>query len=165
MTAFVALFVGFVVLTMLLKHFTPRGLRAEPFLSLAPIESVSRRSADQANEEDQMCMALSAQRVNDDFAPVETYAQEIISPRLHYFAAWTDSGCLLGCDHLHGTVISAANCISEAGGYVVAVQSGQLRALNDEEDRVFLAAMYGPSLVSERSNVFAPLRIPKSVLS
>ena len=32
-----------------------------------------------------------------------------VIPNLYYFAAWTDSGCLLGCDHHHRTVISAAN--------------------------------------------------------
>ena len=95
----------------------------------------------------------------------EVHSQEVISPRLHYFAAWTDSGFLLGCDHLHGSVISAANCISEAGGYVVAVQSGRLRALNDEEEKLFQMAMYGASLASTRSAVFEVLRIPKSVLN
>ena len=49
--------------------------------------------------------------------------------RTYYFAAWTDSDCLLGCDHQHKTVTSAAACISSVGGYVVAVTKGRLREL------------------------------------
>jgi hypothetical protein len=60
-----------------------------------------------------------------------------------YFAAWTDSGCLLGCDHQHQTVTSAAACISCAAGYVVAVEKGVLRALTDAEETEFQQAMYG----------------------
>ena len=62
---------------------------------------------------------------------------------IYYFAAWTDSGCLLGCDHEHRTVVSAVACISTAGGYVIAVQNRTLRALNDAEEAEFQAAMYG----------------------
>jgi hypothetical protein len=48
---------------------------------------------------------------------------------LAYFAAWTDSGCLLGCcSHQHQTIASAAACIASAGGYVIAVEDGELRA-------------------------------------
>ena len=61
----------------------------------------------------------------------------------HYFAAWTDSGCLLGCDHEHPTIASAVACIPCAGGYVVAVENGTLHALNDNEVFEFQAAMYG----------------------
>jgi hypothetical protein len=53
---------------------------------------------------------------------------------LYYFAAWTDSGCLLGCAHEHGTISEAAACISSAGGYIVAVENGALRALTAEEE-------------------------------
>lgn len=60
-----------------------------------------------------------------------------------YFAAWTDSGCLLGCDHEHQTVTSAAACISWAGGFVIAVEKGVLRALTDNEEAEFQHAMYG----------------------
>lgn len=62
---------------------------------------------------------------------------------LYYFAAWTDSGCLLGCDHEHATVISAAACISCAGGYVIAVENGRYRELNQKEEKIFQFAMYG----------------------
>jgi hypothetical protein len=64
-------------------------------------------------------------------------------PSLYYFAAWKDSGCLMGCDHEHPTVISAVVCISCAGGYVVAVENGRLRELNDKEERDFQLARYG----------------------
>jgi hypothetical protein len=60
-----------------------------------------------------------------------------------YFAAWTDSGCLLGCDHEHQTVTSAVPCISCAGGYVIAVEKGALRAMTDPEEAEFQHAMYG----------------------
>jgi hypothetical protein len=60
-----------------------------------------------------------------------------------YFAAWTDSGCLLGCDHEHQTVTSAVPCISCAGGYVIAVEKGVLRAMTDAEEAEFQHAMYG----------------------
>jgi hypothetical protein len=62
---------------------------------------------------------------------------------LHYFTAWTDSECLLGCDHEHKTVTSAAACSSTAGSYVVAVENGKLRQLNDSEETEFQDAMYG----------------------
>jgi hypothetical protein len=64
-------------------------------------------------------------------------------PPIFYFSAWTDSGCLLGCDHEHQTVTSAAACISFAGGYVIAVEKGVLRALTDAEEAEFQYAMYG----------------------
>jgi hypothetical protein len=65
-----------------------------------------------------------------------------------YFSAWTDSGCLLGCSHEHQTVTSAAACISCAGGYVVAVEKGVLRALTDAEEVEFQNAMYGSKVES-----------------
>jgi hypothetical protein len=67
-----------------------------------------------------------------------------------YFSAWTDSGCLLGCEHEHQTVTSAAACISCAGGYVVAVENGTLRALTDAEEAEFQHAMYGSKVESEQ---------------
>ena len=62
---------------------------------------------------------------------------------LHYFAAWTDGGCLLGCFHHHKTVAAAAACAIGPGGYVVAVENGKLRELNDEEEREFQRLRYG----------------------
>jgi len=69
---------------------------------------------------------------------------------LYYFAAYTDSGCLCGCDHEHATVISAVACILAAGGYVVAVDDGQLRELNNGEGREFKLAMYQGEIVVRR---------------
>jgi hypothetical protein len=62
---------------------------------------------------------------------------------LYYFAAWTDSGCLLGCDHQHQTVTSATFCIANAGGYVIAVENGELRELTDEEVLEFQRVLQG----------------------
>jgi hypothetical protein len=62
---------------------------------------------------------------------------------MYYFAASTDSGVVLGCEHQHATVISAVACISTAGGYVVAVEHCRLRELNDAEEAEFQQAMHG----------------------
>ena len=78
-------------------------------------------------------------------------------PNLYYFAVWTDSGCLLGCDHHHRTVISAANCICEAGGYVVAVEEGKYRALNQGEEESFRLAYYGVNAMARRFVEFKPV--------
>jgi len=78
-------------------------------------------------------------------------------PNLYYFAAWTDSGCLLGCDHHHRTVISAATCVSEAGGYVVAVEEGKYRALNQKEEELFRLAYYGVHAIVRRLVAFKPV--------
>jgi hypothetical protein len=61
---------------------------------------------------------------------------------VYYFAAWTDSDCLLGCDHQHKTVTSAVACINIAGGYVIAVEN-QLRELTEAEEAEFQLAKYG----------------------
>jgi hypothetical protein len=71
---------------------------------------------------------------------------------IFYFAAWTDSGCLLGCDHQHQTVTSAVPCISCAGGYVIAVEKGVLRAMNDAEEAEFQHAMYGTKAETAQHN-------------
>jgi len=57
--------------------------------------------------------------------------------QLFYCAAWTDSGFLLGCSHEHKTVTEAKSCIPCAGGYVVAVENGAIRALKAEEENEF----------------------------
>ena len=59
---------------------------------------------------------------------------------IYYFAAWTDSGCLLGCDHEHQTVCEAVAYISCAGGCVIALESSVYRALNDIEEAEFQGA-------------------------
>ena len=73
-------------------------------------------------------------------------------PSLFYFAASTDSGCVVGCDHEHATVVSAVACISSAGGYVIAVENGQNRELNKEEERQFQSGLHGTE-TSPRSSV------------
>jgi hypothetical protein len=62
--------------------------------------------------------------------------------QIYYFAAWTDSDCLLGCDHQHQTVTSATACINVAGGYVMAVETS-LRELTGREEAEFQLAKYG----------------------
>jgi hypothetical protein len=74
-------------------------------------------------------------------------------PSTFYFAAWTDSGCLLGCDHEHQTVTSAVPCISCAGGYVIAVEKGVLRAMDDAEEAEFQHAMYGTKAEATQQNI------------
>jgi hypothetical protein len=64
-------------------------------------------------------------------------------PSLYYFAGWTDSHSLVGCNHRHETVVSAVACCTSAGAYVVAVEDGELRELNEKEDLQFRYAMYG----------------------
>jgi hypothetical protein len=59
---------------------------------------------------------------------------------IYYFAARTDSGFLLGCDHEHQTVTEAVACILCAGGYVIAVEHSVLRALTDDEEAEFQRA-------------------------
>jgi hypothetical protein len=59
---------------------------------------------------------------------------------MYYFAAWTDSGFLLGCSHEHETIAKADACIPCAGGYVVAVENGVMRSLTAEEESEFQRA-------------------------
>ena len=84
---------------------------------------------------------------------------------LYYFAAWTDSGCLLGCDHQHVSVISAVACVASAGGYVVAVDEGQLRELSPKEEIEFQFAMYGTGLLRDRLRALTPLKVLKPILN
>jgi hypothetical protein len=74
---------------------------------------------------------------------------------VYYFAAWTDSGCLLGCDHKHQTVTSAVACINVTGGYVVAVET-QLRELTEAEEAEFQLAKYGIGAASQKKKKKAP---------
>jgi hypothetical protein len=58
-----------------------------------------------------------------------------------YSACWTDSGCLLSCWHSHLTIQEATECINYAGGYVVAIEDGVLRALTPVEEAEFHRAI------------------------
>jgi hypothetical protein len=67
----------------------------------------------------------------------------------YYCAASAESKfCLTACFHEHQTVYSAVACISSAGGYVVAVEDGLLRALSDTEEVEYQKAMRGQKLQS-----------------
>lgn len=83
-------------------------------------------------------------------------------PRLYYFAAYTDSGCLISCGHEHPTVISAVACVSCAEAYVIAVEKNQLRQLNDPEETEFQIARWGSETARRR---FSPFRLLKPVLN
>jgi hypothetical protein len=52
----------------------------------------------------------------------------------YYSAAWTDSGCLLSCEHEHETLVEAASCIPCARGYVVGIENGVMRSLRTEDE-------------------------------
>lgn len=62
----------------------------------------------------------------------------------HFVAVHTDSGCILGCDHKHQNIATATACISQPGGYVVAVRRGKYFPLTELEEAEFRKAMFGP---------------------
>ena len=68
-------------------------------------------------------------------------------PSFYYFCAWTDSGCLCGCEDFHLTVASVVACSSsaQAGSYVIAVEQGEYRALNTKEEAEYQELMYAPA--------------------
>ena len=70
----------------------------------------------------------------------------------YFVAVYTDSGCLIPCDHKHPNVSTATACISQAGGYVVAARKGKFRALTETEEAQFQVAMYGPAKPERRAN-------------
>lgn len=70
----------------------------------------------------------------------------------HYVAVSTDSGVLLGCVHNHKTILSAVACISEPGGYVVAVRRRKYLPLTNAEDAEFQQLMYGHEELMKRDN-------------
>ena len=86
---------------------------------------------------------------------------------LYYFAAWTDSGRLLGCEHQHHTVVSAVVCAQSdgSGAYVAAVEDGIVRQLDEAEDREFQVAMYGAGGVRRQVRRIRALSLVKPLLS
>jgi hypothetical protein len=72
---------------------------------------------------------------------------------LYYLAAYADSDShgVVGCEHRHQTTCSAAACISKAGGYVVAIDDGKLRALTESEEAQVQAAMCGTPEPKQRN--------------
>jgi hypothetical protein len=61
----------------------------------------------------------------------------------HFVAVHTDSGCILGCEHKHRNVTTATACISQPGGYVVAVRRRKYLPLTELEEAEFQRAMFG----------------------
>jgi hypothetical protein len=61
----------------------------------------------------------------------------------YYLASYAEGKFLVTCSHAHLAVHSAVACISTAGGYVVAVEDGLLRALTDAEEVEFQKAVRG----------------------
>ena len=86
---------------------------------------------------------------------------------LFYSAAWTDSGRLSGCNHQHLTVVAAVVCGQSAcaGAYVIAVEDGAQRELDDREEREFELAMYGTGVDRERLRVLRPISLSKPILN
>jgi hypothetical protein len=72
---------------------------------------------------------------------------------IYYSAAWTDTGFFFDCSHEHMTIAEANSCIPCAGGCVVAVESGVMRALTSAEEAEFQRVHDAPhaSLVSEET--------------
>lgn len=70
----------------------------------------------------------------------------------YFVAVYTDSGCVIACDHKHPNVFAATACIAQAGGYVVAARRGKLLALTESEEAQFQIAMYGPREPERRAS-------------
>ncbi len=84
--------------------------------------------------------------------------------KVHYVAQCYDSGWYHQCGHEHSTVISAANCISLAGSYVVAVQGGEKRALTNAEEVKFQHAMFGTPLPAKRRRMGFSIKVRATVV-
>jgi hypothetical protein len=69
----------------------------------------------------------------------------------HYVAVYTDSDCLCGCSHRHKNITTATACISQPGGYLVALRRGKTLPLTDAEEAEFQKAMYGRTESIERA--------------
>jgi len=63
-----------------------------------------------------------------------------------YHRAERTDGALRLCSHVHLTVVSAVACISAAGEYIVALEDGFFRALNDKEQVEYEYAVYGRAI-------------------
>jgi hypothetical protein len=72
----------------------------------------------------------------------------------HYVAVHTECNCILGCTHKHQNVTTATACISEPGGYVLAVQQRKHLPLTDSEEKEFQKAMYGRGKISQKLKAF-----------
>ena len=61
----------------------------------------------------------------------------------HFVAVHTDSGCLIACDHKHQNVATATACVSQPGGYVVAIRRRKYLPLTESEEADFQQLMFG----------------------
>jgi hypothetical protein len=61
----------------------------------------------------------------------------------HFVAVYTDSGCIVGCGHTHQNVATATACVSQPGGYIVAVRRRKYLQLTDDEEAEFQKLMFG----------------------
>jgi hypothetical protein len=68
-----------------------------------------------------------------------------------FVAVNTDSGCILGCKHKHQNVTTATACISQPGGYVVAVRRRKYLPLTEVEETEFQKAMFGRDEAREQA--------------
>ena len=55
----------------------------------------------------------------------------------------TECGCIIGCGHTHQNVATATACVSQPGGYVVAVRRRRYLALTEAEEAEFQRLMFG----------------------
>jgi hypothetical protein len=75
----------------------------------------------------------------------------------HFVAVHTDSGCIFGCDHKHQNVTTATACISQPGGYIVAVRRRKYLPLSELEETEFQKAMFGREETPEQASDAAML--------
>ena len=71
----------------------------------------------------------------------------------YFVAVHTDSDLLCGCRHRHPNVTTATACISEPGGFVVAVRRGKTLQLTEAEEAEFQKAMYGTESVRQTPDI------------
>lgn len=72
----------------------------------------------------------------------------------YFVAVYTDcDSCVVGCEHKHQNVTTAAACISAPGGYVVAVRRRKFLPLTNAEESEFQKAMHGRREEKETSHL------------
>jgi len=78
--------------------------------------------------------------------------------KIFYVAAYADE-CLMVCKHEHDTVTAAMDCISWAGGCVIAIEDEKFRALTDAEK--LTAESLHPARLTARTTARPACRIRK----
>lgn len=81
-----------------------------------------------------------------------------------YVAVHTDSDFLCFCSHKHKNITTATACISEPGGFVVAVSRGKTLQLTEAEEAEFQEAKYGRTESAKQSRDLLPLLINGKLL-